>query len=107
MRRLFALLIAAAVGGGIVFTAFQFHVVRSDERVLFVPKRQANLHDAYVDIRGWGYREWGDHPVLSENLVASGHGDLVARSATDSLFRGLFDNFRDKPAGNREPPGSR
>ena len=106
MRRLFALLIAAAVGGGIVFTAFQFHVVRSEERVLLVPRRQADWHDAYVDIRSWSYREWANHPDLSENLVASGHGDLVTRSAADGLFRGLFDSFRDKGSGNKEPPGS-
>jgi len=107
MRRLFALLIAAAVGGGIVFTAFQFHVVRSDDRTLFVPKRHADWHDAWVDVRGWDYREWGEHPVLSENMIASGHGDLVARSAADSLFRGLFDSFRDKGSGSKESSGSR
>lgn len=106
MRRLFALLIAAAVGGGVVFTAFQFHVVRGDERTFLVPKRHADWHEAYVDVRGWGYREWGDHPELAENLIASGHGDLVTRSAADSLFRGLFDSFRDKGSGGKEPSGS-
>lgn len=92
MRRLLTLIIAAAMGGGVVFTAFQFHVVRTDQRVLMVRKPQADWHDAYVDVRGWTFREWGEHPALSRNLLASGHGDVVRRSATDELFRGMFDN---------------
>lgn len=92
MRRLLTLIVAAAIGGGTVFTAFQFHVVRTDKQVLFVRKSQADWHDAYVDVRGWTFREWGEHPTLSRNLLASGHSDVVRRSATDDLFRGLFDN---------------
>lgn len=92
MRRLLTLLIAAAVGGGAVFTAFQFHIVRTEQRVIFVRKPQADWHDAYVDVRGWTLHEWGEHPTLSRNLVTSGHGDVVRRSATGDLFRGLFDN---------------
>ncbi len=92
MRRLLTLIVAAAIGGGTVFTAFQFHVVRTDQRVLFVRKPQPDWHDAYVDVRAWTVRDWGDHPTLSRNLLASGHGDVVRRSATDDLFRGFFDN---------------
>ncbi|HTI50950.1 MAG TPA: hypothetical protein VL475_08365 [Planctomycetaceae bacterium] len=91
MRRVFTLLMAAVVGGGVVYTAFQYHVVRAEKRVLLVPKQRADWHDAYVDVRGWTHREWGEHADLSRNLVTSGHGDIVSRSVTDELFRGLFD----------------
>lgn len=92
MRRLFTLIVAAGIGAGAVFTAFQFHVVRTDERVLLIKKPQADWHEAYVDVRNWTIRDWGDHPNLSRNLIASGHGDVVRRSAADEIFRGLFDN---------------
>jgi hypothetical protein len=98
MRRIITLLLAAMTGGGVVYTAFQYHVVRSDQRLLLVPKQRADWHEAYVDIRGWTFREWGDHPDLTKNLTAAGHGELVGRSAAGSLFRGLFDGSEtDKP----------
>ncbi|MGQ0636362.1 MAG: hypothetical protein ACT4QC_17255 [Planctomycetaceae bacterium] len=102
MRRLFTWLIGVALGGGLVFAAFQFHLVRTDQKFLLVPKRQADWRDPYVDVRAWTFREWGEHPRLSENLIASGHGDIVTRSATDQFFRGLFDSFR----GSANPPDS-
>jgi hypothetical protein len=107
MRRLFALVLAAALGGGVVFAAFQLHFVRADGRFLFVPKQRADWHDAYVDIRGWSFRDWGDHPELSRNMLAAGHGDLVTRSATGDLFRGLFEPFRERDVGGRPPPAKR
>ena len=46
---------------------------------------------------------WGEHRELSQNLIASGRGDLVKRSITDQLFRGLFDSFRETPPTSRNP----
>ncbi len=106
MRRLIALILGVAIGGGTTFAAFNLHVVRTDQKVLFVRKQRADWHDAYVDTRGWTHREWGAHHELSTNLIAAGHGDLVVRSVTDQLFRGLFDSFRSPPGGRapQNPP---
>ena len=101
MRRLIAVVIGMAIGGGAVYGAFQFHVVRTDQTFLVVAKQHADWHDAYVDIRGWSHREWAAHRELSGNLIAAGRGDLVARSMTDGLFRGLFDAFRETRPGDR------
>lgn len=95
MRRILTWMIGMVVGGGVVFTAFQYHVVRTDQRFLVVPKQQSDWREAYVDVRGWSIQEWGEHARLSQNLVAAGHGDIVARSATDRLFRGFFNSFRE------------
>ncbi|MBS0263168.1 MAG: hypothetical protein JSS02_14585 [Planctomycetes bacterium] len=106
MRRLIAMLIGIAIGGGLVFASFNFHLVRTDKSWLLVRKKQADWHDAYVDIRGWSSREWGEHKALSDNLVAMGRGDLVQRSLADKLFRGFLDSFREAPAPPRHanPP---
>jgi len=64
-------------------------------------------HDAYVDIRGWSYRDWGSHQELSNDLTAAGRGDLVQRSFGDRLFRGLFDSFREPLPGNHSPNAPR
>jgi hypothetical protein len=95
MRRLIALLIGAALGGACVFAAFQYHLVRSEKNVLVIRRQRADWRDAYVDIRGWSYREWDRHQELSSDMVAAGRGDLVARSVSGQLFRGLFDSFRE------------
>jgi hypothetical protein len=104
MRRLMALMFGVVIGAATVYTAFQYHVVRSDQRVLLVPKQRADWHEAYVDIRPWTFREWDEHPVFAQNMVVSGHGDLVIRSATDGLFRGFFDSFRDRGSALPSPP---
>src|SRR5262245_3679832 len=96
MRRLIAVLLGVVVGGSAVFAAFQYHLVRTDKTFLVIPKRRADWHDAYVDIRGWTHREWGAHRELSGNVIAAGRGDLVTRSLGDQLFRGLLDTFREQ-----------
>ena len=102
MRRLLALLAGVAVGGGGVFAAFQYHLVRTDKTFLVVRRQRADWHDAYVDVRGWSYHDWGSHHQLSSDLEAAGRGDLVQRSIGDRLFRGLFDPFRNPSTGS--PP---
>jgi hypothetical protein len=101
MRRLIALLLGVAIGGGLMFGAFQYHVLRTDKTFLFIRKQSADWHDAYVDIRGWTYRDWANHRVLSNNLIAAGRGDLVTRSVADQLFRGFFDPFREPSPDGR------
>jgi hypothetical protein len=106
MRRLIALLLGVAIGGGVVFAAFYYHLVRSEKNWLLVRKQHADWHDAYVDIRGWSSQEWSSHRELSQNLIASGRGDLVRRSIADQWFRGFFDSFREPlpPARGSSPP---
>ncbi len=101
MRRLIAGLLGVVVGGGGVFAAFQYHLVRTEKSYLVIRKQKTDWHDAYVDIRGWTHREWGAHRELSNDLIAAGRGDLVSRSAANDFFRGLFDPFRDSGTNAR------
>src|SRR5579871_1168143 len=39
MRRLFAALLGMVVGGGLMFAAFQIHLVRTDKSIFIVPRQ--------------------------------------------------------------------
>ena len=104
MRRLIAMAMGILIGAGLMFGAFNYHLVRIEKKsFLLIKKKRADWHDAYADIRGWTSREWKDHAELSENLVAQGRGDLVQRSLTDRLFRGLFNSNRDSSRNSETP----
>jgi hypothetical protein len=94
MRRLFALGFGMILGGILMFTAFQYHLVRTDHGFFLVKKRQATLGDAYVDIRKWEGKEWKSHPTLVEAIVADGHSDWIATPHKDGILREFFSRFR-------------
>jgi len=94
MRRLLAVLFGAMLGGGLVFAAFEYHLVRTDETYHLVPKKQAGLTDAYVDIRDWPASEWNEHTTLAEDLIAAGHGDLVGGSIASGLLDDIIAPFQ-------------
>lgn len=106
MRRLIAVLFGILLGGGGVYVAFSYHIVKSDDDLLFVPKRQASLESVYSDIRGWGLREWGENPELARTLTEHGHGDLITHTISGELFDNLLPRFngaaRDEPGLRRE-----
>ena len=86
-----------------MFAAFYYHLVRTEKTWLIVPKQRLDWRDAFVDVRGWSYRDWNAHRDLSQNLIVMGRGDLVGRSVADQLFRGLFDPFREPSQNGRGP----
>jgi hypothetical protein len=96
MRRLFALLLGILFGGALMYTAFQFHIVRTGDKLLLIKKRQTSLQDVYVDIRSWTFNEWKDHRPLADALVAAGHADLV-RTPLNGGVREFFSKIRSQP----------
>ena len=96
MRRIGAILFGILVGGGLVFAAFQLHVVRAAEGLVIVPKQQPVLTDAFADIRDWSRDDWQQHPVLVQNLIADGRSDLVAGSMTEGMLRDLVSPLFNK-----------
>lgn len=97
MRRLFALAFGMILGGILVFSAFQYHLVRTDRGFYFVKKRQSTLDDPYVDIRHWEGQEWKAHPTLVEAVVAGGHSDWIAPAHKEGPLREFFSRLRPKP----------
>ena len=84
MRRLTTLLLGMAVGGGLVFSAHHYHLVRTGEQFLLIPKIEVSLVDPYVDVRDWGLDDWEKHPQLLAAMKDHGHADLLpeTRSGT-------------------------
>ena len=102
MRRLFALVFGALLGAVAMFIAFKFHVLRTKDDWVFVPKPSASLVDAYVDVREWSTADWTKHPQLVKALVLTGHADVVRQAVTTRWMDKVFGE-RDAPGENREP----
>jgi len=80
-------LIGLMLGAGLSFVALRYHVVRSAEGFLLVPRTdQPPVRSAYADIREWGTAMWKQYPEVAAALVADGQGKLVADSMTDDLL---------------------
>lgn len=90
MRRLLLLLSGALLGGAFVYAAFQYHVVRTADGVLLVPKTQAAFELPYRDIRDWSAADWAGHPALARAMIAAGHGEFVQSSITSGLIRDVL-----------------
>ena len=90
MRRLFALAFGVLLGAAAMFIAFKFHVVRTKDDWVFVPKPSASLVDAYVDVREWDTAEWTKHAQLIKALVLTGHSDLMRESVTNRWKSKVF-----------------
>jgi len=95
MRRLFAMAFGALLGAAAMFIAFKFHVVRTKDDWVFVPKPPAMLVDVYVDVREWDTAEWTKHPQLVKALVLTGRSDLIRKAVTT--------RFMDKTFGEAPP----
>ena len=95
MRRLFAMAFGVLLGAAAMFMAFKFHVVRTKDDWVFVPKPSASLVDAYVDVREWDTAEWTKHTQLVKALVLTGRADLVRQAVTN--------RWKDKLSGGKAP----
>ncbi len=102
MRRLFALVFGAMLGAVAMFIAFKFHVLRTKDDWVFVPKPSASLVDAYVDVREWGTTDWTKHPQLVKALVLTGRADLVRQAVTTRWMDKVFGE-RDASGKERVP----
>lgn len=77
MRRLTTLLLGMFLGGGCVYGAYQYHLVRTGDQFLLIPKGRVSLIDPYVDVREWDLDNWEKHPEVLEAMKSQGHADLL------------------------------
>jgi hypothetical protein len=85
MGRFFWLLVGFAIGGGVIYGAFNYHVVKTDSGFELVPKHTTSLGDTYVDIRKFGVSDWAAHPALSADIVAAEKTQLMGQSAANPI----------------------
>lgn len=97
MSRLGSTLTGVVLGGGLVYGALNYHVLRTPEGVELVPKLSATFSDTYLDVRQYGVSEWADHDQVTRAIVKSGKDHILKDSATRSVQEGinsLWDKVR-------------
>lgn len=94
MRRFYGFLLGLVIGGTSVYVAYQYHLVRTPDRLLVVPKVQPSLIDLYADIRKWQLEDWKKHSALARHLIASGHTNLITQTATDNVVDEYLDGLQ-------------
>ena len=99
MRKVLPPLFFTALGGGLVYFAFTYHIVWASEGLLLIPKQQASLADVYVDVRGWAAGEWSEHTLLARSLAKHGRSDLVIGGAANGVLQDAVDGFRGSWSG--------
>jgi len=77
-----SLLVGLTIGGVSTLLAMQYHLIRTDERLVIVSRaHQPPLRSAYVDIRDWNPAMWEHFPELQEAVVKAGRQDLMVERA--------------------------
>ena len=95
MHRLSYLLLGAMLGGGAMFCAQNYHVVRSDDGYHAVPKVSATFDEAYVDVRGFDVEDWADHRALAVAIVKAEQDHLIQEPAVETV-RGRWRDTIEK-----------
>jgi hypothetical protein len=89
MRRLSTFIFGMAVGGLLVYVALNYHLIHANDGVHMIPKVNATLAGAYVDIRQFGPGDWTERPEIAMAIFRAERGDLMGAAATDSLQTGI------------------
>jgi hypothetical protein len=89
MRRLSTFIFGMAVGGLLVYVALNYHLIHAKDGLHMVPKVNATLAGAYVDIRQFGPADWTERPEIAMAIFRAERGDLMESAASDSLQTGL------------------
>ncbi len=100
MKRLMTFFFGMVAGAGLLFGALNYHLVRANDGLHWVPKLDAKLSGTYADIRGFTFADWAKNPDLAAALIDGGQRDLVEGATSDALRNGL-NRFLD---GGGTPP---
>ena len=95
MKRLMTFLCGMIAGAVLLLGALKYHVIRANDGLHLVPKLDAKLAAAYVDIRSFTLADWAQHPDLAAALIDDDQHELVEGAASDALRKGL-DQFFDR-----------
>ncbi len=91
-------------GTGLAAFATQYHLVRSNEGVLVVPRSEkAPLRSTYVDVREWSLAMWRQYPEVSTALTRTGRADLITEGVASGMAEefGMLRGTTDAPTAQR------
>ena len=95
MKRLSGFLVGVVVGGGLVFGAQRYHVLRTEQGLEVVPKLSGNFSDCYVDIRKFSSDDWSQHKELAAAIIGAKKEHIFHDSAADAV-REKMSGFLDE-----------
>jgi hypothetical protein len=98
MSRLGCVVLGILVGAGLVYGALNYHVLRTEQGVEFVPKLSATFDETYIDVRQFGVSDWADHEQVARAVVKSGKDHILRDAATRSVQEGI-NSLWDKVRG--------
>ncbi len=99
MRRVMTFFLGMVVGGGLLYTAEHYHMVRAQDGFHLIPKTESKLAATYVDIRNFSPADWAQHADVAMAITNAKQGQLLENSATQSLQDGLQELFhRGEPS---------
>ncbi|QDV68288.1 hypothetical protein Poly24_19970 [Rosistilla carotiformis] len=85
MGRAGSFLLGVAVGAGTLYTAMNYHVVRSDAGTHLVRKTEVGLGGTYADIREFSMTDWRQRPQLTQAMLQAQRSELMPATPTQSL----------------------
>ena len=85
MGRLSFMFLGIIIGGGAIFGAFNYHLLKTSTGLELCPKRSASLSETYIDIRNFTAADWASHPALSADIVAAEKQHLMGESPTTAV----------------------
>lgn len=77
MRRILSVLFGVLLGAAGMWTAMNYHVLRTKDGFACVPKYRAHLAGTFVDVREWGVTEWTEHPELVMTLERNKRTEII------------------------------
>lgn len=105
MRRLLAFAMGVVWGGGTMWFAYNYHVVRTESEWLLVSRRGNSIADTYADARTWTTEDWRERPRLTYAMIQAGHQKVLESAAADQLMDEIEQRL--KRTSELLPPSSR
>ena len=95
LKRLSGFLFGFVAGALFMFLALKYHLVRADDGLHMIPKAQATLSGAYVDIREFSLSDWQERPELALAINQAGKTELLTDSGFEAL-RGVANDLLNR-----------
>lgn len=89
MNRFSSFLLGMVAGAMVLGAAMNFHLVRSDDGMLMIPKVTKGLHDPYADIRAFTLDDWQQHRPLAAAIVQANKSELLADSSLSNFRQSI------------------
>ena len=97
MQRLITFVMGMIAGALLCHGASNFHVVRADDGFHVVRKVNAQLAEAYVDVRQFGVADWAAHPDLTAAVAQEKKQHLMEGAAASAIQDGVEQVLSDWP----------